>query len=252
MKPSVEIFNTRFDLAEKLALDIIGKIKKQAADRRAFSIALSGGTTPRLLFTVLGDHFGSSVSWKNVHIFWVDERCVPPEDTESNYGMTKAVLLDKIKIPDRNVHRIKGENDPANEALRYAAVMKGVAETEEGYTFPDIVLLGVGEDGHVASIFPGNENLFNTDVPCHVTRHPETGQNRITISGKVINNARNIFFMVTGESKAEIIRSIFEDETNSKPVPASFVRPAEGTAVWYIDREAASLLPSGTVGLKIL
>jgi 6-phosphogluconolactonase len=251
MKPSVKIFNTRFELAESLALDIIGRIKNQADDRRAFSIALSGGTTPRLLFTVLGDHYGRSVSWENVHIFWADERCVPPGDAESNYGMARAVLLDKIKIPEYNVHRIKGEDDPVKEASRYAAVIKETAETREGSPVLDIVLLGVGEDGHVASIFPGNEALFSSDVPCHVSRHPKKGQYRITLSGSVINNSRNIFFMVTGVNKAEIVRGILVGE-NKKSVPATFVRPVEGTAIWYIDREAASLLPPEAVNVQIL
>ena len=249
MKPSVKIYNSHFELAENAALDIIGKIKNQAAGNRVFSIALSGGTTPRLLFTVLADHYGGSISWENVHIFWADERCVPPGEAESNYGMAKAAFLDKIKIPEPNVHRIKGEDDPLNEALRYGAVMKEIAETEEGSPVLDIVLLGVGEDGHVASIFPGNEALFNTDVPYHVSRHPKTGQNRITLSGRVINNSRNIFFMVTGKNKAEIDRSIFEGEKTKKSFPASFVRPDKGTAVWYLDREAASLMPSETVDM---
>lgn len=246
MKPIVKIFKTPFDLADNLALDIISKIRNQTSGGGVFSIALSGGSTPRLLFSVLGDHYGSSVSWENVHIFWADERCVPPEDSESNYGMAKAVFLDRIKIPAHNVHRIRGENDPDTEASRYAAVLKEITDTKEGFPVLDFILLGVGEDGHVASIFPGNEALFNSDVSCYVTSHPKTAQKRITLTGRVINNSHNVFFIVTGNKKAEIVRSIFEDTGNSSSFPAALVRPGDGAAVWYLDREAASLISSGS------
>lgn len=246
MKASVRIFNSRFELAESMALDIVSLARNREAEGRPFAMAIPGGSSPRILFTVLGEHFGGSVNWNNVHIFWIDERCVPPSDAASNYGMAKASLLDRIEIPGQNVHRIKGEADPEKESIRYSAVLRENTDIRNGIPGLDLTLLGMGEDGHVASIFPGNEALFDSDKPCHVARHPQTGQKRITLSGKIINNSGKIYFMVTGNDKAEIVRRVLCTDSKQQPVPASFVCPAGGAAVWYLDREAASLIPSGT------
>lgn len=248
-KGSVRIFDSRYELAEGLALDITRMAKSREAEGKIFTMAIPGGNTPRILFAILGDHYGGSVNWENVHIFWVDERCVPPDDAESNYGMARTSLLDRIEIPEGNVHRIRGEDDPEKEAVRYAAVLRENTGAGEGSPQLDLAVLGVGGDGHVASIFPGNEALFYSDVPCHATRNPQTGQNRITLSGRVINNSVRICFMVTGKDKAEMVGNILGDDGKLQPVPASFVRPAGGTAVWYIDRDAASLIPPKPLGV---
>ena len=132
------------------------------------------------------------VSWERVHFFWVDERCVPPEDPESNFGVAKSLLLDKIKIPSKNIHRIMGEMDPSEEAIRYSAEIAGSTVTKGRLPAFDLIILGLGEDGHTASIFRGNNKLFFSEKICETTVHPVSHQKRITITGAVINNADNI------------------------------------------------------------
>lgn len=236
----IKIFPTPFEVAEYLAIEIINHINRNARDKYPVTIALSGGNTPGTLFSVLASHFNSSVNWYNVHFFWVDERCVPPESPDSNYGMTKTALLDRINVPDQNIHRIRGEANPPAEASRYSREISLFTRSENGFPVFDILLLGLGEDGHIASVFPGNEKLFNSRNKCKVTKHPVSGQKRITLTGKVINNSDRIIFMVTGKNKAEIVKDILS--AGSKPVkyPASYINPVSGTEEWYLDKEAAS------------
>ncbi|NSW94812.1 MAG: 6-phosphogluconolactonase [Bacteroidales bacterium] len=236
----IKIFPTPFEVAEYLAIEIINHINRNALNKHQVTIALSGGNTPATLFSVLGSHFDSSANWTNVHFFWVDERCVPPENPESNYGMTRKALLDKIKIPSHNIHRIRGEANPSSEASRYSREISSFTGSRNGLPAFDIILLGLGEDGHVASVFPGNEKLFESENKCKVTFHPVTRQKRITLTGKVINNSGRIIFMVTGKNKAEIVSNILSPGPKNKLYPASFVKPAYGTEEWYLDRESAS------------
>lgn len=237
----IKIFPTPFEVAEYLAIEIINHINRTTHDKYPVTIALSGGKTPGTLFSVLGSHFDSSANWSNVHFFWVDERCVPPEDPESNYGMTKETLLDKINIPSKNIHRIRGEANPPAEASRYSREIASFTRSENGFPVFDILLLGLGEDGHVASVFPGNERLFNSRNKCKVTTHPVSGRKRITLTGKVINNSGRIVFMVTGKNKAPIVNDILSAEEKPVKYPASYVNPVSGTEEWYLDREAASV-----------
>jgi 6-phosphogluconolactonase len=242
MSKLIKIFPSPYELAESLAHDIVNKITEAGPEKHIFTIAVSGGTTPGILFSVMGDHYSASADWKCVHFFWVDERCVPPSDQESNFRMVKTAFLNKTDIPESNIHRIKGEDDPEREAIRYSKELNESTEKENGFPALDITLLGLGDDGHVASIFPGNEHLFNTDRICLSSVHPTTGQKRITLSGKVINNSRNIFFMVTGSKKALIVNNILSKELSDKLYPASYVDAQSGETFWYIDDDAGSLL----------
>lgn len=242
MERRIKIFPTAFILAESLANVIVNKITTAGRKKSFFSIALSGGKTPGILFSILGDHFSAAADWRLVHFFWVDERCVPPGDHDSNYGMAKAAIFDKISIPDSNIHRIRGEEDPNTEVLRYARELNKIAGKKNGLPVFDITILGMGEDGHVASIFPGNEFLFFSDELCSVAEHPSSGQKRITLSGKLINNSRDIYFMVTGKNKATIVNEILGEESTVKRYPSSLVAGNAGKTYWYIDMEAAALL----------
>ena len=244
MERSIEIFPTPFELAEKVALDLISLIKEAEKIKQPFNIALSGGNTPKLLFTVLGDHFAGSVNWNMVNFFWVDERCVPPDNPESNYGMTKFSLLDKISIPGSNIHRIFGEEDPVNEAVRYSGVIAEITRKRNRLPVFDTILLGMGEDGHTASIFPGNEKLFRSNKICQAVIHPISGQARITITGKVINNAESISFLVTGKSKAEMVSEILINRSCEKRLPATRVAPLNGKVTWFLDNESGQYLSS--------
>jgi len=239
---SLKIFRSPYELAEKLADDLTGMINKSAGMKKPFSIALSGGSTPGLLFTILGDHYSNSVNWEYVHFFWGDERCVSSVDKDSNFGMAKRLFFDRIKIPAGNIHRVRGEDDPVGESLRYTKEIGDYITLREGFPVFDIILLGLGEDGHTASIFPGNNHLFHTDDICAVASHPVSGQKRITLTGRVINNAILVIFMVAGKNKARIAGEILNKTKSAENFPASYIVPVIGDISWYLDDEASLYL----------
>ena len=241
MKTTIKIFPSPNELAENFAEDLVKMIIESAERRKTFTVALSGGSTPGLLFSVLGERFSDSVPWKFVHLFWGDERCVPPDDPESNFGMTKKVFLEKIKIPPANIHRIIGEKDPSEEALRYSNEIAGFTSEMAGLPVFNLIILGLGEDGHTASIFPDNNKLLNSEKICEVAIHPLSFQKRITITGKVINNAENVVFLVTGENKAEVVSAIIE-RPGTVDFPAARIDPKTGLLKWYLDDAAAKMI----------
>jgi 6-phosphogluconolactonase len=239
---SVKIFSSPYVLAEKFAEELITKIKESADNKKPFTIALSGGSTPELLFTVLADHYSGSVPWQAVHFFWGDERCVPADSPESNFGMTKKKLLDEIEIPLENIHRIAGENIPEEEASRYSCEISCFTGARDNFPRFDMVILGLGEDGHVASIFPDNRELIVSEKICAVAVHPVTKQKRVTITGRVINNADSVVFLVTGRKKAVMVDKILNKRASYLSFPASAIYPVHGELRWLIDGEAAGLL----------
>lgn len=234
----VKIYTKPKKLARRVAREINKLIRE--SNRKRFDIALSGGSTPKILFKALVKKHNDSIPWERVHFWWGDERCVSPESDESNFKLAKDNLFQKIPVPLKNIHRIHGEDDPEVEAKRYADELLTQLGKLENVPVFDLILLGLGEDGHTASIFPGQLDLFHSDRLCTVTQHPETGQNRITLTGKVINKARNIFFMVTGESKAPRVSEIMNNEQVAQNHPAWHVDPSPGILTWFIDDPAAS------------
>jgi 6-phosphogluconolactonase len=237
----IKVSQSQSELARELAAELSDYINTSAGKGKKVTIALSGGSTPAKLFSCLADFHNESTQWQAVHFFWGDERCVAPDDPESNFGTVKKILLNKIRIPSGNIHRMRGEDDPHSEAARYASEI--TLHTRKFKMFPrfDLLILGLGEDGHTASIFPGNERLFSSDRICEVSRHPVSAQNRITITGPVINSAERILFLVTGSSKAEIVAEIIENQGISD-YPAALVQPFSGSIEWYLDIDAASML----------
>jgi 6-phosphogluconolactonase len=230
-----KIYKTQQQVADVLALDLVKMIKKAEKRKSFFTIALSGGNTPKLFFSVLAEKLRKSVDLSIVHIFWSDERCVPPDDPESNFGMTSRLLLKWIEIPKENIHRIRGEEAPEKEVLRYSEEIMKYNRHHENLPVFDMVVLGMGEDGHTASIFPENpESLFSEKL-CEVTVHPLSGQKRVTMTGKVINNADEIIFLVTGENKAQIIEEIFKKGVSAHNFPASYIIPLHGNVTWMLD-----------------
>jgi 6-phosphogluconolactonase len=238
----VKIFSSPYELAEKFAGEMVTMIKESANPKRFFTIALSGGSTPELLYSLLIEKYAQSVSWKYVHFFWGDERCVSPDNVESNFGMARDKLLSKIEIPSANIHRIRGEEDPAVEAGRYSDEILMFSLKREGIPSFDLILLGLGEDGHTASIFPGHLELFNSDKICEVATNPATRQKRITITGMILNNATAVAFLVSGKKKADVVKKMFKNDSVALNYPASYVVPVHGSLTWFIDREAGSLL----------
>jgi 6-phosphogluconolactonase len=205
-----------------------------------FDIALSGGSTPKLLFERLAEKLGDKPDWNRIHLWWGDERCVPMVSSESNFRMTEEALISKVPIPKENIHRIRGEANPETEALRYGEEIKNSLNILHNWPVFDLILLGLGEDGHIASIFPDQIALLKSDEICDVAIHPDTGQKRITLTGNVINNANEIFFLVTGKSKAVRVAEIMNNEPSAKKLPAYYIIPSHGKLTWFIDEDAAA------------
>ena len=329
----IRIFKTLADLNESFTL----LLREIAARSKSTSIALSGGFTPKALFDYWAGLSEGIIDWRKIRFFWGDERCVPPEDTESNYRMTREHLFSGIEIPEGNIFRIRGEADPDREAERYAALLqqelelktetesevkvepdRGVrAETESvtqeetelksvliaksGWVLKagtgsglkaetgsglkartglnpeteiwlkperkakqqrqqkwslmpetgtpneipvfDLVMLGLGDDGHTASIFPDQIGLWDDPRVCVTAVHPVSGQRRVSLTGRVINAARNVAFLVTGANKAEKAGEIITRPIVSEKIyPAARVKPMSGNLFWFLDEEAARLL----------
>jgi 6-phosphogluconolactonase len=233
----VKIYHDQKDVVKALAKTIV-KLTK-ATDQNRFNLLLSGGSTPIALFKRLSKKYAASVDWDRVHLWWGDERCVPPDNENSNFKQAFHYLISKISIPETNIHRIKGENDPEQEAIRYAGEIEQNLNFRGDNPVFDLVLLGLGEDGHTASIFPDELELFEDERICAVATHPLSGQKRITITGKVLNNANRVFFLVTGAGKAQRLSEIMNDEEAAKLLPAYYISPTNGDLIWFVDEAAA-------------
>ncbi len=229
------------DSPEKLAKRVAKAIRRMLQDsgQSRFDIALSGGSTPAILFDRLAGKFPDLPEWQRVHLWWGDERCVEPGSEESNYRMAYDRLISRVTIPLENIHRIKGEDDPESEVLRYESEIWTCLNHRGDWPVFDLVLLGMGDDGHTASIFPDRPDLTKSDRICAVALHPRTGQKRITLTGQVINNANQIFIMVTGSGKADRISEIMNNLEQAADLPVSHIVPLHGKLTWYLDAEAA-------------
>lgn len=243
MKSTIKIFSSIDKLANHSADFLMKKVKENLSSD-SFSIALSGGSTPKRIYNYIADSYANKIDWQKLKIFFGDERCVPPDHNDSNFKMVHETLLGNVSIPPSNIFRIKGESEPAAEAKRYSEILKSNLPLQNDLPQFDIVMLGLGEDGHTASIFPDQIDKFHFNKICEVAIHPQTNQNRITISGAVINNAKLVVFIVTGEKKADIISEILSGNNSSKIYPASLVSPNRGELIWMLDTEAAQLLDS--------
>jgi 6-phosphogluconolactonase len=220
MNNRIQIYNTPIDAARAVAEIILLKAKEKNKQSLALNIALSGGSTPTLLFQLLANEYATSIPWHIVRLFWVDERCVPPTNSESNFGVVYDNLLVHVSINENNVFRMQGENNPQKEADRYNTLLEKELPIKNGFPQFDLVLLGMGDDGHTASIFPNNMELLNAQLPVQVAVHPTSGQHRITLTGKTIANANLVIFLITGQSKRQVLRQIIEDDSNSHLYPA--------------------------------
>lgn len=232
-----------FDNLNDLNKDFTLWLKELLSKKESLSIALSGGTTPKSLFKYWSSNHANDIDWNKIKFFWGDERCVWPSDEESNYKMTKDNLFDHVPVPSKNIFRIRGENDPYKEARSYEELLVKELETIKGVPQFDILMLGMGDDGHTASIFPHEMNLWDSNNMCVVAMHPESKQMRISLSGKTINAAKNVAFLVTGAAKAKKVQAVIEDNENAKTkYPAAKVQPTSGNLIWFMDGKAAKLL----------
>ncbi len=227
---------------KKVCKAVAREIRKmtEGSPRPRFDIALSGGNTPKKLFKILAKKHKDTIPWEHIHFWWGDERCVLPTSDDSNFKMANDFLFSRVPVPSKNIHRIKGENSHEEEAKRYAAEMnKNLNHREEVPVF-DLILLGLGDDGHTASIFPDQLEIFEESRNCVATKHPLTGQKRITLTGRVLNNASRVFFIVTGESKSMRLAEIMNNDGAAKLLPAYYIEPKNGSLIWFADEPAAS------------
>ena len=236
MSQEIHVFEDKIELARYFGQ----LLTKLTQDDREKYIALSGGTTPQVIFDLLADEYREAIGWKKLSLFWVDERCVPPTDHESNYRMTNEHLISKVGIPSENIFRVKGELSPEDALIEYIQVIKTEVPLKNGWPVFDLTVLGMGDDGHTASIFPHQIDLWKSPEICAIGNHPVTGQARITLTGKAINSSQQIVFLVTGESKAEKIEQIISYDRNSSKYPAKMVDRSK--TIWLLDEAAASLL----------
>jgi 6-phosphogluconolactonase len=202
-------------------------------------MAFSGGSTPQVVFRQMAIATDPA-DWEHVHFYWGDERCVSPESSQSNYGNARRLFLEALQIPEERIHPIRGDEDPEEEAARYGSLLAERLPKVNGYPVFDWVWLGLGEDGHTASIFPHELHLWKSEKPCVVARHPVTGQKRITVTGGVINQARRVAFLVSGKTKSKVVNEIVMKEGDYHLYPAFYVHPDPGKLEWYLDMDATS------------
>jgi 6-phosphogluconolactonase len=241
---SVSIFPTPMEMSEAAARLFTARAAEAVSLRGRFAAAVSGGKTPVELYTLLAkEPCASRIPWARVHLFWVDERCVPPDHEDSNYRMVREHLLDHVPILPDNVHRMPGEMDPVEAAARYEEGMRRFF-SNAGVAFPvfDLVFLGLGGDGHTASLFPGTRAI--RESARWVLGHYVDAQKgwRITLTPPVINAARMAVFTVAGAGKAAVLKDVMEGPFRPDFLPAQLVRPDGGDLLWMLDRAAAALL----------
>ncbi len=243
MDPRFNIFSNVQQLNQALCLDFMNAVHTLSKKDEMLFLALSGGNTPKMFYRQLSgwnDEIKTHpINWSHIHFFWVDERCVPPDHPESNYGMTYENLLSRLKIHPDQIHRIRGENDPFVEVQRYTDEIMHIVPLQNGLPVFNRIFLGIGEDGHTASIFPYQRGMTHSKAICKIASHPVTGQKRITLTYKPINNARRITFLVTGKNKSKIISEIAGNTPLANQYPAYHIRPVHGTMEWYLDKPAA-------------
>ena len=227
-------FPTAQSAVEKIAQEFV--IYSQV--NHPVHISLSGGSTPKLLFKTLAQaSYADQINWKNLHFWWGDDRMVSPTDPESNYGEVQKLLFDHINIPAENIHRIRGEIEPHLELKRFQEEVSAVIS--DGVF--DWIILGMGADGHTASLFPNQTNFADENLAV-IAKHPESGQLRISKTAKLIEQAKRITYLVTGEGKAEILKEIQTTPAENLPYPAAKIKAKNGVTEWYLDKTAAALL----------
>jgi 6-phosphogluconolactonase len=238
-KPELLVFP---DL-EALSREAAQRFTRLAREHDPFSVALSGGGTPRRLYEMLAAApYRERVPWEHVYVFWGDERAVPPDHPGSNYRQAREALLDHVPLPPGNVHRVPGELEPEDAARAYADELRAFF----GSPWPvfDLLLLGMGDDGHTASLFPGSAALRETEQPVlGLTAHyQDRPARRVTLTPPAINAARNVFFLVSGAAKAPALRAVLQGPRQPELFPAQIVQPTDGHVLWLVSKAAAANL----------
>src|ERR1051326_4286311 len=243
--PEVRIFPSLEELSRHAAAQFSDISIQCETDRKIFAAALSGGSTPKRLYELLATaEFSERIPWHRVHLFQVDERCVPPHDEQSNYRMIRRALLNHAPIPSENFHRMEAERANLDDvARRYASEIANVLAPAPG-ELPrfDLILLGMGPDGHTASLFPGSPALHEQSAWICSNYVAKFQAHRLTMTLPLINRAANVIFLVAGSDKAEALRRVLRPESGNEPLPAEMIRPAQGRLGWLVDTAASRLV----------
>jgi len=240
--PNVRVYETARELAAATAARFVELARAATDARGVFSVALAGGTTPRRVYELLaGPELAAQVDWPNVHVFFGDERAVPPDDAESNYRMAHEALLSRVAVPAENVHRIEGRGDAAANASRYEDELRGFFADADWPRF-DLVMLGMGDDGHTASLFPQTPALAEGRAWVAPNWVEKLGAWRVTLTAPAVNAARHVIFLVSGAGKAARLREVLRGPRDPERLPSQLINPADGTLEWFVDRDAASQL----------
>ena len=230
----LRILKSKEDLARAAAEHFARKSSEAVVQKGSFTVALSGGSTPKALYELLANQFRDRIPWSNIHFYWSDERHVPPDHPDSNYRMANEAMLSHVPVTPANVHRVISENPAADAARDYENTIKEIGENPR----LDLILLGLGADGHTASIFPGSEVLHETKRLVAAPWVEKLNTYRITMTLPLINNGASVVFLVSGAEKAEIVKEVLE---GPEKYPAQAVRP-NGELIWMLDQDAGFIL----------
>ncbi|HEX8502200.1 MAG TPA: 6-phosphogluconolactonase [Pyrinomonadaceae bacterium] len=240
-EPELKVYDDPDGVARAAASRFAELAREAVAARGLFSVALAGGSTPRRVYELLaGEEFGGAVEWQSVHVFFGDERMVPPDHADSNYRMASEALLSRVPVPAENVHRVEGLGDAAASASEYESEMRGLFGEDAEWPRLDLVLLGMGDDGHTASLFPGTAALDERRAWVAANRVESLGAWRVTLTAPAINAARHVLFLVHGAGKAARLREVLKGGRDPARLPSQLIRPHDGTLEWFLDRAAAA------------
>ncbi|HEY0173935.1 MAG TPA: 6-phosphogluconolactonase [Pyrinomonadaceae bacterium] len=241
-EPEVKVFDDPERVARAAAARFAELARVAASERGIFTAALAGGSTPRRVYELLaGEEFRERIDWGSVHLFFGDERAVPFDHAESNYRMAFESLLSRVPVPERNIHRIEGLGDAAANASEYESELRGLFGGAE-WPRLDLVMLGMGDDGHTASLFPNTSALDESRAWVAANWVEKLGAWRVTLTAPAINAARHVLFLVGGAGKAERLREVLRGERDPARLPSQLIRPQDGALEWFVDRAAAARL----------
>jgi len=243
MNPEIRIFKDMENLSRNAAKLFIEQSTQAIVESNRFLVALNGGSTPTRLFQLLASDFKDKIDWNKTHIFWGDERCVPDNDPGSSYGQARETFLRHVPIPDSNIHCVDTSLPPAQAAQAYTRTLNQFATHPLEFPRFDLVYLGMGEDGHTASLFPGSPVQATETVIPVTANYQDRPANRVTMTQLVFNQAHHIAFMATGEKKAITLAEVLSDRYNPELYPAQRINPKDGKLIWLLDESAADKLP---------
>ena len=239
--PNLQIFADASEVARAAAARFAELARAGIETNGRFSVALAGGSTPKRIYELLaGGDFADGLDWSRVHVFFGDERSVPPDDADSNYRMANEALLSRVALPAENVHRMRGEGDAVANARLYEDELRGFFGDGAAWPEFDLVMLGMGDDGHTASLFPGTHALEVQSAWVTANWVEKFDTYRVTLTAPAINHARQVVFIVTGAGKAERLREVLHGPSDPHNLPSQLIRPRDGALAWYLDQAAAA------------